>query len=196
MVRQNSRSRPETLERPHAPELRTLAVVAREVSHGRTTVVFTRDFATGVDAVWAMLTDPDRLRTWAPYTADRDLSLVGRVVLRMFGEDDTPQTEIPGVVLVADSPHLLEHSWGPDVLAWKLTLVSSGTRLTLHHTLADESMASAVAAGWHLCFDVAASVLAGHPVAPVRGAAAMDRGWAELNERYATVLGVPPFVFS
>jgi hypothetical protein len=78
------------------------------------------------------------------------------------------------------------------MLAWRLTSVGARCRLTLHQTLADEKMASANAAGWHLCLAVAKSVLAGKKVPPVRGAEAMDHGFAELNEGYAAALGVAP----
>jgi uncharacterized protein YndB with AHSA1/START domain len=167
-------------------------MVAREVSHGRTTVVLTRDFACGRDSVWRLLTAPGSLEKWSPYTADRDLSQVGRCVLRMLDGKGDIDAELPSVVLVADSPRLLEHSWASDMLAWQITTIGAASRLTLHQTLADASMASAIAAGWHLCFDVAASVLTGSPLAPVRGMDAMAHGWRELNERYAAALGVAP----
>jgi uncharacterized protein YndB with AHSA1/START domain len=155
-------------------------------------VVLTRDLPCGRDSVWAMLTRPSSLRRWAPYTADRDLSHVGRCVLTMLGDGDAPDFDIPSVVLVADSPSLLEHSWANDMLAWHVTTLGSRSRLTLHQTLAEETMASAVAAGWHLCLDVASAVLAGSKVAPVRGMDAMNHGWQDLNQRYAVALGVAP----
>jgi uncharacterized protein YndB with AHSA1/START domain len=191
MVRQNSRTRPQTLERPGVTSTLALGMVAREISHGRTTIVMTWDFRQGAASVWSMLTNPSKLRTWSPYTADRDLSQVGRVVLSMIMGGEASDIEIPSVVLVADAPRLLEHSWGTDMLAWRLTPVGAGCRLTLHQTLADSSMASGNAAGWHLCLDVATAVLAGKRVEPVRGAEAMNHGWAELNEGYAGALGVP-----
>ena len=192
MVRHDPKSRPETLERPVSSAEAPLIPVAREVSHGRTTVVLTRDFAVGRDAIWRLITVPDSLQQWSPHTADRDLSQVGRCVLRMLGGQNDAWPDLPSVVLVADSPALLEHSWAGDMLAWRITTIGAASRLTLHQTLADDSMASAIAAGWHLCFDVAASVLDGRPTAPVRGMAAMDYGWRELNERYAVALGVEP----
>jgi uncharacterized protein YndB with AHSA1/START domain len=197
MVRHDSRSRPGTLERPEkstAPALSapTLSEVGLQVSHGRTIVVFTRDLAFDRSSVWAMLTEPKRLRRWAPYTADRNLSQVGRCVLTMLGDGDAPDVDLPSVVLVADAPELLEYSWANDMLAWHLVTLGSGSRLTLHQTLADETMASAVAAGWHLCLDVASAVLAGAKAAPVRGMDAMNHGWEDLNERYAVALAVAP----
>jgi uncharacterized protein YndB with AHSA1/START domain len=212
MVRHDPGSRPQTLERPAkstarkfvAPELSVSALsasalsevalseVGRQVSRGRTTVVLTRDLSFDRNSVWAMLTEPKRLRQWAPYTADRDLSQVGRCVLTMLSDGDAPDVDIPSVVLVSDAPESLEYSWASDMLAWHLTTVGSGSRLTLHQTLADATMASAVAAGWHLCLDVANAVLAGTPVAPIRGMEAINHGWHDLNERYAVALGVAP----
>ncbi len=167
-------------------------MVAREVSHGRTTVVLTRDFMAGRDSVWRLITVPRQLQRWAPYTADRDLAKVGRCILRMLGGDGETGADIPSVVLVADSPALLEHSWAGDMLAWNITTVGTTSRLTLHQTLEDETMASAIAAGWHLCFEVAESILDGQPTSPVRGIEAMEHGWRELNKRYAIALGVAP----
>jgi uncharacterized protein YndB with AHSA1/START domain len=162
------------------------------VSHGRTTVILTRDLPTGRDSVWRMLTEPKLLAQWSPFTADRDLSQVGRCILRMLGGDGDVGADIPSVVLVADAPTLLEHSWAGDMLAWHITTVGATSRLTVSQTLEDETMASAIAAGWHLCLDVAASILDGHPTPPIRGMAAMKHGWRELNERYAVALGVAP----
>jgi hypothetical protein len=110
----------------------------------------------------------------------------------MLGDGHGPDVDVPSVVLVADAPLLLEHSWASDMLAWRLTPVGAGCRLTLRQTLADESMASANAAGWHLCFQVAADVLAGRSTRPIRGMEAMHHGWSDLNERYASALGVEP----
>jgi uncharacterized protein YndB with AHSA1/START domain len=180
-----------------APESVALARVTRDMSDGRTTVVFVRDFERPYDAVWSMLTDPSKLRMWAPHTADRDLSTVGKVTFTMLGDvvdvpEAMPDIAVPGVVLVANPPYLLEHSWANDALAWMLDPIGESTRLTLRHTLSDASMASAVAAGWHLCLDVADAALTGRTTTPVRGREAMNHGWADLNERYAAQLGVEP----
>jgi uncharacterized protein YndB with AHSA1/START domain len=173
-----------------------LALVALDIRDGRSTVVFTRDFADAPDRVWIALTDPEQLALWAPHTADRNLSSVGKVVFTMLGgvDDGTPAFDVPGAVLIAEKPSTLEHSWGTDVLDWRLDALdeSAGSRLTLRHTLSDAGMASAVAAGWHLCLEVADTVLAGKPTSPVRGADALKHGWPGLNERYAAALGVEP----
>jgi len=191
-------------ERSGEPEL---ARVSREDTDGDTTVVFTRRFAATPAEVWAELTTPEELARWAPHTANRDLSALGAVVFTMLGDDDpngAPAFDVPGHVLVSYPPNELEHTWATDVLAWRLepdasaddssptTPPTTGTVLTLRHRLTDPAMASAVAAGWHLCLDVAAEALAGRPTTPVRGAEALKHGWSDLNERYADALGVAP----
>ena len=202
MVRQFPNSSQRTAARPASATLArqkspALCDVRCENDHGRTSVVFVRKFRAPRREVWALLTSPERLRMWAPHASDHELSQVGRVTFTLLGDDvdghaDVPDFELPGVVLTVDAPDLLEHSWGRDVLLWSLEDVTDSTRLTLRHTLADASMASAVAAGWHLCFEVADSVLADRPIAPMRGPGAMRYGWEPLNRRCAKTLGVQP----
>ena len=180
-----------------APRQPELAEVSREDTDGDTTVVFVRHFDSAPAAVWAEVTDPAELARWAPHTADRDLSTIGAVLFTMLGDDDpegVPAFDVPGHVLVSDRPYELEHTWATDVLDWRLEpdADARGTTLTLRHRLTDPAMASAVAAGWHLCLDVAADAMAGKTTIPVRGMAAMHHGWQQLNERYAEALGVAP----
>ena len=65
---------------------------------------------------------------------------------------------------------------------------SPHTRLTLRHRLADRDWLPKVAAGWHLCLDVAEQLLAEQPVPPVRGQGAREHGWDELAAAYAAKL--------
>ncbi len=99
--------------------------------------------------------------------------------------DGDERTALPAVVHRADPPHLLEYTWGADLLRWELTPSGTGTRLTLRHTLADRDMDAMVAAGWHLCADVLQRLLDGEPVSAIRGRDAMNHGWPELRDRYA-----------
>lgn len=100
--------------------------------------------------------------------------------------------DIPSVVFAAEPQRRLEFSWADDTLTWLIAGTEEGCGLTLRQTLADPGMASALAAGWHLCLGVAKTVLDGHPVPAIRGMAAMEHGWADLNRRYAEMLGVEP----
>lgn len=157
------------------------------------TLVFTRDLPHPPEKVWDALTSRDQLRRWAPYGARRDLDGEGAATLVMLdGEVETE--EMAGTVLRHDRPRLLEHEFGNDVLRWQLEPIAGGTRLALRHTFADrdKGWSSALAAGWHLCLDVADALLAGSPFGPVAGSEAREYGWDELNEQYAEALGVEP----
>jgi uncharacterized protein YndB with AHSA1/START domain len=203
MVRLNPPTTGSTLDRPHTAAEKSaaaplLADARCDSAHGRTTVVISREFPNSESDVWSLLTDPVKLAAWAPFTADRNLSAVGRATLTMLDGGDPSKRDLASVVFTAEAPRTLEYSWAEDTVAWSLedavpsTGEAAGTRLTLRQTLANPAMASAVAAGWHLCLDVAASVLDGHPIPAIRGMAAMDHGWADLNRRYAAKLGVKP----
>jgi uncharacterized protein YndB with AHSA1/START domain len=157
---------------------------------GGWTLVFVRDLRHPRDKVWAALTDPARLGEWAPYTADRDLGSTGPVTLTMIDGEATE--DLHTTVTRADPPELLEYDWGGDALRWQLAdNGAGGTRLTLHHTLKDRTVAPKAAAGWHLCLDVADALLAGTPVGPIRGEEARQFGWDDLNQAYAATLDIP-----
>lgn len=159
-------------------------------SDDRWTLVFVRNLRHPPAKVWAALTEPGQLARWAPYTADRNLASTGDATLTMI-DGDTSQ-DLPASVVRAEPPHLLEHTWGGDLLRWGLTPTTTGTRLTLQHTLDDREWAPKVAAGWHLCLVVADRLLDGQPIDPIRGEDARRFGWDELNERYTERLADEP----
>ncbi|WP_028924556.1 SRPBCC family protein [Pseudonocardia acaciae] len=169
-----------------------LVPVHRQRSDDGWTLVFTRDLPHAPEAVWRALTSPDQLRQWSPYTAEHELTAEGAASLSMLdGGGGEPAASMDGTVRRYDRPRLLEHAFGDDALRWELTPIEDGTRLVLRHTFAgrDGDWASALAAGWHLCLDVADALLAGAPFGPIVGDQAREYGWDELNERYAKVLG-------
>ena len=147
------------------------------------TLVFVRDLRHPPDKVWAALTEPDKLREWAPFITDRDLGGIGEATLTMI-DGDTAE-DMTAVVRHAERPTLLEYTWGTDLLRWELAPTATGTRLTLRHTLADRSWGPKVAAGWHLCLVVAEHLLDGRPIGAIRGRDALDYGWQDLADGYA-----------
>jgi uncharacterized protein YndB with AHSA1/START domain len=149
---------------------------------GAATLVLVRDLRHPPEAVWAALTGPARLREWAPFLADRDLGSPGAAVLTMVDGETTE--DLPATVRRAEPPHLLEYTWGDDLLRWELTPTATGTRLTLRHTVTERGIAPMVAAGWHICLDVAEHLLDGDPVGPIRGAEAKEFGWDDLRAAY------------
>jgi uncharacterized protein YndB with AHSA1/START domain len=166
-----------------------LAKVGYRPNADRWTLVFTRDLRHSPEKVWASLTEPAQLGAWAPYTTDRDLGSVGKATLTMV--DGSTEVALPCEVTIADPPTLLEYEWGGDVLRWTVEATSTGSRLTLEHTVKERESVPQIAAGWHLCLVVAESLLDGEPIGPIRGQDAMNYGWSELNEAYAKTLDIP-----
>ncbi|MGW1024567.1 SRPBCC family protein [Streptomyces sp. NPDC002577] len=165
------------------------AEVECQAGQGRWILVFTRGLRHPPRTVWDALTEPAQLAAWAPYTADRNLTGTGPLTLTMI--DDVSPQDMAAEVLRAEPPTLLEYTWGTDQLRWELETSGIGTRLTLRHSLQDRAWVPRVAAGWHLCLDVAERLLDGQPIQPIRGAAAGEYGWLELNDAYAETLGIP-----
>ena len=153
----------------------------------RSTLVFVRELRHRPEKVWAALTNPSNLREWAPFDPDRNLGTTGQVTLTMAG----PEPEkIECSVTRAEAPRFLEYTWGGDVLHWELEEIATGTRLTLRHTLEDRSWAPRVAAGWHICLDVAERALDGHPIGRIVADAAKRVGWERLNAEYSQRFGI------
>jgi uncharacterized protein YndB with AHSA1/START domain len=150
-------------------------------------LVVVRELRHSPEKVWQALTDPAHLSEWAPFDADRNLAAVGPVKLSTVGAP-TPQVS-ESTVTRAEAPRLLEYSWGGNDLRWELEPLSSGTRLTLWHNI-DRRFISWGAAGWHICFDVLARLLAGAPIGRIVGGDAMKFDWQRLNTEYATQFGV------
>jgi uncharacterized protein YndB with AHSA1/START domain len=150
------------------------------------TLVFVRDLRHARAAVWTALTEPGQLAEWAPFTASRDLGTPGAGTLTMTDGEST--LELPAEVRVAEPPSRLEYTWGEDLLRWDLAATPTGTRLTLWHTVSDHDLLAQVAAGWHICLDVAERLLDGRPVGPIIGRHAEEHGWSDLRDAYAAQL--------
>jgi uncharacterized protein YndB with AHSA1/START domain len=166
-----------------------LAQVDSQPSGDHWTLVFVRDLRHAPEKVWAALTEPQELREWAPYTADRNLGNVGEATLTMI--DGEQREDLAASVRRAEPPNLLEYTWGTGLLRWELAATDTGTRLTLRHTVEGRDWIPKVAAGWHLCLVVAERLLDGEPIGPIRGEDARNYGWDELHDAYAEKLAIP-----
>ena len=167
-----------------------LAPVSAEERDGRWTLVFTRVLRHTPDRVWSALTDPAELAHWAPFDADRDLGATGEAALTMAGSPPGEQETLKSQVRIAERPRVLEYTWGDDVLRWELEPLGTGTKLVLHHSVTDRDWGPKVAAGWHICLDVAERMMDGDPVGRVVGDDARKFGWEQLNDQYAARLVV------
>jgi uncharacterized protein YndB with AHSA1/START domain len=150
--------------------------------------VLVRELAHPPAKVWKALTDPAQLREWAPFDADRNLGAVGTAKLTTVGAPKPQVSETR--VTRADEPKLLEFDWGGQDIRWELEpRAGGGTRLTLWHNI-DRNYISMGAAGWHICLDVLALELDGHPIGRIVGGEAMKFDWQRLNKEYAKEFGV------
>jgi uncharacterized protein YndB with AHSA1/START domain len=154
------------------------------------TLVFARVLRHPPAAVWDALTDPAALAQWAPFEADRGLDHLGAATITMI--DGDIRLDSPSEVRLAERPRLLEYTWGEDLLRWELTPVDAGTQLTLRHTHGNRSWIPKLAAGWDLTVGTIDDLLDGKPVTPIRGRAALNYGFAELERGYADDLGIEP----
>lgn len=154
------------------------------------TLVLVRDLSHPPAKVWRAITEPEHLREWAPFDADRSLGSVGTAKLSTVGAPKQMVAETQ--IKRAEEPKLLEYSWGGQDLRWELEPQGAGTRLTLWHNI-NRGFISMGAAGWHICFDVMDRLLAGHPIGRLVGPDAMQfEGWQRLNVEYARQFGVEP----
>jgi uncharacterized protein YndB with AHSA1/START domain len=153
------------------------------------TLVLARELKHPPAKVWQALTDPEQLSEWAPYDADRSLSVVGPVKLTSIGAQ--PGQEVSeSAVKRAEAPKLLEFSWGGGDLRWELEPAGSGTKLSLWHNI-DRRFIAWGAAGWHICLDVLDHMIAGDPIGRMVGPATMQfEGWQRLSAEYGAQFGV------
>jgi uncharacterized protein YndB with AHSA1/START domain len=152
------------------------------------TLVLVRELRHPPEKVWRALTDPEHLREWAPFDADRSLASVGPVKLATVGAPNAMVSE--STVKRAEAPRLLEYAWGDQEMRWELEPAGGGTRLTLWHNI-DRRFIAMGAAGWHVCFDVLERMLDGEPIGRIVGMDAMKfAGWQRLHGEYAKQLGV------
>jgi uncharacterized protein YndB with AHSA1/START domain len=156
----------------------------------RWTLVLVRELRHPPARVWAALTDPEQLREWAPFDANRNLSAAGPVTMSM-ASGPRPQV-FETVVTRAEAPKVLEYSWGEQELRWELEPMGEGTRLTLWHNI-DRRFIAWGAAGWHICFDVLDRLLADAPMGRMVGGDAVQfGGWQRLRDEYAQQFGIAP----
>ena len=88
------------------------------------TLLLVRELRHPPEKVWRALTDPEQLREWAPFDADRTLDTSGPVKLSTVGAP-TPQVS-ETTVKRAEAPKLLEYNWGGNDIRWQLEPVGGG----------------------------------------------------------------------
>jgi len=152
------------------------------------TLILERELRHPPEKVWLALTDPEQLREWAPFDADRSLARVGTTVTLTTVGAPTPNVTTTTVTR-ADAPRLLEYNWGGNDMRWELEAFDGGTRMTLWTSI-DRRYIAMGAAGWHVCFDVMDHLLDGEPIGRLVGPDVMKfDGWQRLHAEYKKQFG-------
>jgi uncharacterized protein YndB with AHSA1/START domain len=152
------------------------------------TLVLVRELRHSPDRVWQALTDPEQLKEWCPFDADKTLTQGAVVTLSTVGAPKEYVTETR--ITRAEEPHFLEYSWGGNDVRWQLEPQGQGTRLTLWASI-NRNFVAMGAAGWHLCLDVLARLLDGDPLGRHVGPDALQyEPWQRLHTEYMARFGV------
>jgi uncharacterized protein YndB with AHSA1/START domain len=128
----------------------------RETRDGRDSIVLERTFCAPIDAVWAAITESDRLARWiGTWTGDPS---TGSVLFRMNAEGDDVPAEVFSI-RACEPPRLLVVSSEADgdVEAFDLMLELSEnagtTTLTFSQALTDPELAASIGPGWEYYLD-------------------------------------------
>lgn len=117
---------------------------------GGTVISFEWYYDRPVAAVWAALTEPDRIALWL---ADAEVDLRPGGHYRLLWRTDGGGV-MDGQILQVEPTHLLVHTWserdhGASVLRWDLAAQGQGCVLHLTHTFPPGQDAVPFLAGWH-----------------------------------------------
>jgi uncharacterized protein YndB with AHSA1/START domain len=154
-----------------------------DTTGARPVLRFERHLDHPVQRVWRAITDPEELRDWFPGVPRFPLEAGAEFVVE--GEPGGR-----GRLLAIEPPHLLDFEWGGEHLRFELAPDGDGCLLTFTQELGDRGLGAQTAAGWELCFDRLAGLLAGTPISDGES---LER-WPELHERYAEAFGLDPEV--
>lgn len=158
---------------------------------GRVALRFVRRFAHPPEKVWRAITESEHLQHWLPCDIVGERAEGAGVELpfwpahvEAYGLDMTPS--LSGEIRVWQPPEVFEWSWDTDLLRWELVPDGDGTVLTFTTWLGDVGHpAEKTAAGYHVCLDQLAELVATGTVA--QPLVAVDVG--PLEDRYRDVVG-------
>ena len=145
--------------------------------------ILVRQLKHAPETVWKALTEPEFLREWAPFDADKNMGQEGAVVQLTWVGSPGPHVSETRVSR-AEFARELEYTVNDNPMRWRLEAAGSGTKLTLWATI-DKRYIAMGAAGWHICLDMLDRVLSGTPLGRMAGPETMQfEGWKRLNAEY------------
>jgi uncharacterized protein YndB with AHSA1/START domain/mannose-6-phosphate isomerase-like protein (cupin superfamily) len=137
---------------------------------GQDAVRYERVYPHAPERVFRALIEPDALKAWFPSSIEGLSEAVsksgkGAKLRFVFADEDGPSLE--GELRACDPPHLLEYTWGTDLLRFELSEATGGKHCKLVFTVSfdERSRAARDATGWHGCLDALERSLDGEPSA-------------------------------
>ncbi|MFD3401798.1 SRPBCC family protein [Kribbella sp. NPDC058693] len=150
--------------------------------NGRTVLRMRRDLRHPAEKVWRAITEPSQLAGWFPAAVELDLRLDGPVKFTFEQDPGAPVDEqSSGVIRAYEPPHLIEYTWGEEVLRWELQPTADGCTLHLTATYDDRPGSASFAGGWTLCLDALDRIL---------GNTVPERDYRELHEHFIKAFGL------
>ncbi|MET4563381.1 uncharacterized protein YndB with AHSA1/START domain [Lysinibacillus parviboronicapiens] len=122
-------------------------------------VTFTRSLAHSIDAVWAVLTENDKLQKWMSNLEVIDLQKNGKM---HFNRNDG--TDAFEEITITDyaKQQTLEFDWGKDSVRFELSMTREGSILVLQETISElTDHTPKDLAGWHICLELLCDLLNG-----------------------------------
>jgi uncharacterized protein YndB with AHSA1/START domain len=155
-----------------------------EQSAGRWVLRFERRYPHPPEKVWRALTETSELAAWFPARIEGERQ-AGASLHFVF--ENSTAAPIEGVMRVFDAPHVLEYTWGNEVLRWQLSPDGVGCRVVFENIFDERSKAARDAAGWHSCLDALEAQLTGAE----RGA--QGSAWPQRFAEYSQAFGLGEF---
>ncbi|MFJ8100732.1 SRPBCC family protein [Lysinibacillus sp. NPDC096212] len=122
-------------------------------------VKFNRPLSHSADAVWAVLTENEKLQKWMNNLEIIDLRKNGKIHFNM--NDETNAYKEIAITDYAEK-EVLEFDWGKDTVRFELSPTDNGSILVLLETiggLTDHTPKDL--AGWHICLNLFSDLLNG-----------------------------------
>ncbi|MEB2300155.1 SRPBCC family protein [Lysinibacillus xylanilyticus] len=122
-------------------------------------VKFNRPLSHSVDAVWAVLTENEKLQKWMNNLEIIDLRKNGKI---HFNMNDGTDTYMEVTITDYVEKEVLEFDWGKDTVRFELSPTSSGSMLVLLESIGELTEHTPKdLAGWHICLDLLSDLLNG-----------------------------------
>jgi len=163
----------------------------RNTDDGRLVLRLERHLSHSPERVWSAITKVSEFPAWFPGLVSQDLTEGAKLRFDMtpdqrehMGIPDDEDMSSEGEVVVHDAPHVLEYTWGAEILRWELTADGDGTVLVYTDVFDDRELAAQTGSSWHAVLDLLEAHLDG------RGAGTVWELEAAVHDEYQRTVQV------